>query len=330
MPILNEITTPLTQLLNIQYPIIQGGMVWVSGAKLAASVSNAGGLGLLSAGSMDDELLKVHIQKMSQSTQKPWGINVPLLYDREKLNLRLQMALSLGVKIFFTSAGSPKLYTEMLKKNGALVFHVASSIEQGLKCQEAGVHGVVLEGFEAGGHNGIDETTSMVLLEEAYGKLSIPFIIAGGFKSGRALFAALSMGASGVQMGTRFLLSKESSAHENFKNLLIENSQKSGMTKLMMKDLTPVRLFKNQFQKTTESIENGLSLNERVEALKLHLGKGKAKLGMLEGNIIEGELEVGQICSAIKSVQSVDEIFQEIIGEFFHTQNQMKKFPLMK
>lgn len=310
-------TASLTKLLGIKYPIIQGGMVWVSGANLASAVSEAGGLGLIGAGSMKPDLLKEHILKAQSKTQKPLGVNVPLLY--EKAEEQIQTALDCGIKIFFTSAGSPKKWTAYLQSKGAIVFHVTSSPKLALKCAEAGVNGVVVEGFEAGGHNGREEITSMVLIPQVKKlflekNIHIPIIAAGGFYDGGGILAALSLGADGVQMGTRFLMTKESSAHENFKNVLL--NAKAGSTKLMMKATVPVRLFENQFAKEVQTLEESFHGEELKQKLQEHLGKGRAKNGMLLGDITNGELEVGQIISAIQNIPTVKEVVDDIMKDF--------------
>lgn len=306
----------LTRLLGIEHPLIQGGMVWVSGGKLAAAVSNAGGLGLVGAGSMKPELLKTHLEKTRQLTHKPFGVNIPLLYD--KVEDQIQVCLEANIKIFFTSAGSPKKWTPYLKEKGAIVIHVTSTPELALKCAEAGVDGVVVEGFEAGGHNGRDEITSLVLVPQAKKILKdyphLALIAAGGFSSGESLLAALALGADGVQMGTRFLMTQESSAHDDFKNYLLQAH--SGSTKLLMKETVPVRLFENQFAKEIEAIEKSYKGQELKEKLLNHLGKGRARDGMLHGDLIRGELEVGQIISSIKSIPSVKEVVDQIMHDF--------------
>ncbi len=302
----------LCELLHIQYPIIQGGMVWVSGAKLAAAVSNAGGLGLIGAGSMKPDLLREHILKAQALTKKPFGVNVPLLYEGslEQINC----ALDLGVKIFFTSAGSPNKMTSYLKSKNATVVHVTSSPQLAVKCEEAGVDAVVAEGFEAGGHNGRDEITSLVLIPQVREKIKIPLIAAGGFSSGRSLLSAMVLGADGVQMGTRFLMTKESSAHDNFKVLALKAS--AGSTKLLMKKTVPVRLLDNPFSREIESIEAKFSGEELIHELQTHLGKYRARDGMLGGDIVNGELEIGQIVSHIKSIPTVAQVMEEIIKDF--------------
>lgn len=302
----------ITELFKIRYPIIQGGMVWVSGGKLAAAVSNAGGLGLVGAGSMQPELLKQHIIKAQSLSQSPLGVNIPLLYDKSKE--QIEMALSLGIKIFFTSAGSPKKFTNLIKDHGAIVVHVTSSPEMAIKCEEAKVDAVVAEGFEAGGHNGRDEITSMVLIPQVRDAIKIPLIAAGGIADGRSMLAAFSLGADAVQMGTRFLMTKESSAHIKFKELLLKATPNS--TQIAMKATTPVRLFKNQFLNEIIDIEKNYKNDDLKNKLNEHLGKFRAKIGMLDGDLENGELEIGQIISSIKSIPSVDEVFKELIADY--------------
>ncbi len=299
----------ITQLFNIKYPIIQGGMIWNSGYKLAAAVSNAGGLGLIGAGSMYPEVLREHIQKCKKATDKPFGVNVPMLYPNveEILNIIIEE----GVKIIFTSAGNPKTYTSFLKEKGLTVVHVVSSTKFALKAQEAGVDAVVAEGFEAGGHNGREETTTLTLIPMVTKEISIPVIAAGGIATGKGMHAALILGADGVQMGTRFAMTVESSAHENFKNLL--KDVKEGDTQLTLKELAPVRLIKNEFfNKVQNAYINGASVDE----LKEVLGRGRAKKGMFEGDLVEGELEIGQIAGLINQIDTVSEVFDQIINEF--------------
>jgi enoyl-[acyl-carrier protein] reductase II len=296
-------------------------MVWVSGAKLAAAVSNAGGLGLIGAGSMKPEILRTHILKAQSLTKKPFGVNVPLLYD--KAQEQIDCALELGVRIFFTSAGSPKLFTSYLKNKGAIVVHVTSTPELALKCQEAGVDAVVTEGFEAGGHNGRDEITTLTLIPQVRAAIKIPLIAAGGIATGSGIAAVLSLGADGVQMGTRFLMSNESSAHENFKKLALKANSNS--TSLFMRKYIPVRLLTNDFSEQIKTIEENYLGPELKEKLIEHLGKYRAKKGMLEGDISEGELEIGQIVSLIKSAPSVAEIMKELIDGYQLTLSQLPK-----
>jgi enoyl-[acyl-carrier protein] reductase II len=299
----------IKQLLGIQYPIIQGGMVWCSGWKLASAVSNSGGLGLLGAGSMYPEVLKEHIAKMKQATSKPWGINVPMLYP--DLDNIINIIISEGVKIVFTSAGNPAKYTSLLKSHGITVVHVVANTKFAKKCEEAGVDAIVAEGFEAGGHNGREETTTLTLIPTIRQSTSLPLIAAGGIATGRGMMAAMALGADGVQLGSRFAVAKESSAHDSFKNLVTTLGE--GDTMLSLKKLAPVRLIKNEFfKRVAEAETNGASADE----LKTILGRGRAKKGIFEGDLTEGELEIGQISSIINSVQSVDEIIKEIITEF--------------
>ena len=294
---------------NTQHPIVQGGMVWVSGGRLASAVSNAGGLGLIGAGSMKPDLLRVHIQKAKSLTQLPFGVNVPLLYKDARL--QLETALEEGVRIFFTSAGSPKTHTTWLKGEGCTVVHVASTQELALKCQDAGVDGVVLEGFEAGGHNGREELTSLVLLQQMAGQLSIPLIAAGGFGSGAALAAALALGADAVQMGTLFAATQESSAHPNFKQAMLDAG--SSATFLRMKKLVPVRLLHNPFSENVRLAEEQCA---SADTLSHILGKGRAKAGMLEGDLAEGELEIGQIVSQVKNIPTCAELIDSLHAQF--------------
>lgn len=310
----------ITNLFGTEYPIIQGGMVWVSGAELAAAVSRAGGLGLIGAGSMQPAMLHRHITKAQSLTSRPIGVNVPLLY--EKSGEQIDTALSLGIKIFFTSAGSPKKFTSYLKDHGATVVHVTSSPELALKCEEAGVDAIVAEGFEAGGHNGRDEITTMTLIPQVRDAIKIPLIAAGGIGDGRAMLAAFALGADGVQMGTRFLMTKESSAHQSFKELLLNANPSS--TKTLMKATTPVRLFDNKFSREIMMIEQSFHGENLKQKLNEHLGKFRAKNGMLEGDLDNGELEVGQIISSIKNIPSVEEVFKELIATY---QQALAKLP---
>jgi enoyl-[acyl-carrier protein] reductase II len=302
----------VTKLFEIKYPIIQGGMVWVSGAKLAAAVSNAGGLGLIGAGSMKPELLKVHITKAQSLTNNPIGVNVPLLYEKSKE--QIDMALSLGIKIFFTSAGSPKKFTSYLKDHGANVVHVVSTPEHALTCEEAGVDAVVAEGFEAGGHNGRDEITTLSLIPQVRKVIKIPLIAAGGIADGKGILAVMSLGADGIQMGSRFLMTKESSAHANYKKLLLESNSHS--TKTLMRATVPVRLLINKFAREIMDIEQTYQGESLKEKLNEHLGKFRAMHGMLEGDVDDGELEIGQAISLIKNIPSVQEVFTELINGY--------------
>ncbi len=299
----------ITQLFGIQYPIIQAGMVWASGWRLASSVSNAGGLGLLGAGSMYPEVLEEHIEKCKKATDKPFGVNVPMLYpDIERL---MQIIVESGVKIVFTSAGNPKTWTSFLKENGVTVVHVVSSVKFALKAQEAGVDAIVAEGFEAGGHNGRDETTTMVLIPSVKEKINIPLIAAGGIATGRAMLAAMVLGADGVQVGSRFVASPEASSHELFKQWVV--NAKEGDTHLTLKELAPVRLLKNKFY---QDVQAAYAKGASVEELKTLLGRARAKKGMFEGDMDEGELEIGQVSGLIHDIRPADEIVQNIVEEF--------------
>ena len=299
----------ITQLFNIQYPIIQGGMIWNSGYKLASAVSNAGGLGLIGAGSMYPDVLREHIQKCKKATDKPFGVNVPMLYPN--IEEIIQIIIEEGVKIVFTSAGNPKTWTSNLKANGITVVHVVSSSKFALKAQEAGVDAVVAEGFEAGGHNGREETTTLTLIPMVKENISIPLIAAGGIATGRGMLAAMVLGADGVQMGSRFVASTESSAHDNFKKTVIETGE--GETQLTLKELAPVRLIKNKFYNDVQELYAKCPTKEDLETL---LGKRRAKRGMFEGDLVEGELEIGQIAGLIHDIKPVDQIIKEIITEF--------------
>jgi enoyl-[acyl-carrier protein] reductase II len=302
---MNKITT----LFNIKYPIIQGGMIWNSGYKLASAVSNSGGLGLIGAGSMYPEVLREHIIKCKKATNKPFGVNVPMLYPN--IEEIIQIIIDEGVKIVFTSAGNPKTWTSHLKSHGITVVHVVSSSKFALKAQESGVDAVVAEGFEAGGHNGREETTTLTLIPMVKEKISIPLIAAGGIASGRGMLAAMVLGADGVQVGSRFAASVESSAHENFKNTII--STQEGDTQLTLKELAPVRLIKNKFFDDLQELYSKCPTKEDLENL---LGKRRAKRGMFEGDLIDGELEIGQIAGLIHEVKPVSEIINDMIAEF--------------
>jgi len=299
----------ITQLFKIQYPIIQGGMIWNSGYKLASAVSNAGGLGLIGAGSMYPDVLREHIQKCKLATDKPFGVNVPMLYPNieEIINIIIEE----GVKIVFTSAGNPATWTSLLKQNGITVVHVVSSSKFALKAQDAGVDAVVAEGFEAGGHNGREETTTFTLIPMVKKNLSIPLIAAGGIATGRGMLAAMVLGADGVQVGSRFAASVESSAHDNFKNTII--NCKEGETQVTLKELAPVRLIKNKF---FNDIQELYKTNPSVDELKILLGRARAKKGMFEGDLVEGELEIGQISGLFEDIKSAKEIIDDMIREF--------------
>lgn len=299
----------MTKLFNIKYPIIQAGMVWNSGWKLASAASNSGILGLIGAGSMYPEVLRKHIQKCTAATSKPFGVNVPLLYPNIKEIM--QIIVDEGVKIVFTSAGNPSDWTSWLKKHDITVVHVVSSVKFAQKAETAGVDAVVAEGFEAGGHNGREETTTFALIPMVCKSVSIPVIAAGGIATGRAMLAAMTLGAHGVQIGSRFVASTESSAHEAFKNLVVLAQE--GSTKLTLKELTPVRLLKNKFfNELMELYKN----NPTNDELKAHLGRGRAKKGMFEGDLDEGELEIGQIAATIDDILPVSKIVKNLVKEF--------------
>jgi enoyl-[acyl-carrier protein] reductase II len=302
-------TNKIRQLFNIKYPIIQGGMIWVSGYKLASAVSNAGGLGLIGAGSMYPEILREHIQKCKKASNKPFGVNVPMLYpDIEKI---MDIIVEEGVKIVFISAGNPKTWTSFLKEKGITVVHVVSSVKFALKAEEAGVDAVVCEGFEAGGHNGREETTTFTLIPMVKEYLKIPVIAAGGIASGRGMLAAMVLGADGVQIGSRFAATEESSAHQNFKNTIID--VKDGDTQLTLKELAPVRLVKNKFYNDVQEL---YLQNPSKEKLKELLGRARAKKGMFEGDLENGELEIGQIAGLIHEIKPAKDVLEEIIAEF--------------
>lgn len=306
----------ITKLFGIEYPIIQGGMVWCSGWRLASAVSNAGGLGLLGAGSMHPDTLLEHIRKMKEATTKPWGINVPLMYP--EIDKLMGMIVDEGVKIVFTSAGSPKKYTSMLHDAGITVVHVVSSSKFARKCEEAGVDAVVAEGFEAGGHNGREETTTMTLIPQVRKATTLPLIAAGGIASGQAMLAAMALGAEGVQCGTVFALSKESSAADSFKERCV--ALQEGDTMLCLKKIAPTRLIKNQLYDMIKKAEdNGATADELREIL----GKAASKRGIFEGELDEGELEIGQIASDIHEVQSVSDIMKRMAREFDETRNRL-------
>jgi len=301
--------TSITQLFNIRYPIIQAGMVWNSGWKLASASSNAGILGLIGAGSMYPDVLRTHIQKCKLATDQPFGVNVPMLYPN--IEDLLQIIVEEEVKIVFTSAGNPAIWTSWLKARGITVVHVVSSLKFALKAQTAGVDAIVAEGFEAGGHNGRDETTTLTLIPMIKSKLSIPLIAAGGIATGNGMMAALALGADGVQIGSRFVASVESSAHIAFKKAVL--LAKEGDTRLTLKELAPVRLLKNKFYRDIESLYKTAPSNDNLKAL---LGRARAKRGMFEGDLDEGELEIGQISGLIETIEPVSEIVKSILSEF--------------
>ena len=299
----------ITQLFGIQYPIIQAGMIWNSGWRLASAVSNAGGLGLLGAGSMYPEVLREHVQKCKKATDKPFGVNVPMLYPN--LQEIIDIIIEEGVKIVFTSAGNPKTYTAHLKENGITVDHVVSSVKFALKAQEAGVDAVVAEGFEAGGHNGREETTTFTLIPMVREQISVPLIAAGGIATGRGMLAAMILGADGVQVGSRFVASEESSAHPAFKEVVV--NAKEGDTELTLKELAPVRLIKNKFYQDVKEL---YKKSPTVDDLKALLGRARAKKGMFEGDLEEGELEIGQIAGLIHDIKPAATILHDMLKEY--------------
>ncbi len=311
----------ITKLFGIQYPIIQAGMIWCSGWRLASAVSNAGGLGIIGAGSMYPEVLRDHIQKCKSATKMPFAVNLPLLYpDIEK---HVDVILEEGVKIVFTSAGNPMTWTSKLKENGITVVHVIANVKFALKCEEAGVDAIVAEGFEAGGHNGKEETTTLCLIPMIKEAVKIPVIAAGGIATGKAMLACMVLGAEGVQIGSRFAASEESSAHENFKNKIVET--KEGGTQLSLKRLVPVRLIKNEFyQKVNEAEERGAPRYELAEIL----GRARAKKGMFEGDMVEGELEIGQISGLINDILPASKIIENIIQEYRIAQSDVAQWIL--
>jgi len=308
----------ITSLFNIEYPIIQAGMVWCSGWKLASAVSNAGGLGLIGAGSMYPEVLREHIQKCKKATDKPFGVNVPLIYpDIEKL---IDIIIEEGVKIVFTSAGNPKTWTSTLQEKGTKVVHVVSSVKFAKKCEEVGVDAVVAEGFEAGGHNGREETTTFCLIPMVREAIDLPLIAAGGIGSGRGMLGALALGADGVQIGSRFAVSEESSAHKNFKDRIVQSIE--GDTILTLKQLTPVRLIKNDFY---EEVKRAEAAGAGPDELRTILGKRRSRKGIFEGDLTEGELEIGQISAAIKDIKPAATILNDIWSEYLKQKEQFCK-----
>jgi len=309
----------IKDLFNIKYPIIQGGMIWVSGYKLASAVSNAGGLGIIGAGSMYPEVLREHIQKCKKATDNSFGVNVPMLYpDIEKI---MDIIIEEEVKIVFTSAGNPKTWTSFLKEKGITVVHVVSSVKFALKAEAAGVDAVVCEGFEAGGHNGREETTTFTLIPMVKEQVNIPVIAAGGIGSGRGMLAAMVLGADGVQIGSRFAATEESSAHQNFKDMIVD--AKDGDTHLTLKELAPVRLLKNKFyQELQELYEH----NPSKEQLKELLGRARAKKGMFEGDLDNGELEIGQIAGLIHKIKPAKVVLEEIIEEYNSSKDLIFKY----
>jgi enoyl-[acyl-carrier protein] reductase II len=301
----------ITELFGIQYPIIQAGMIWASGWRLAAAVSNAGGLGIIGAGSMYPDVLREHIQKFKQASNKPFAVNLPLLYP--DIDQHVQIILEEKVPIVFSSAGNPKTYTPTFKQAGIKVVHVVSSAKFAKKSQDAGVDAVVAEGFEAGGHNGREETTTLCLIPAVRQAIDIPLIAAGGIATGRAMFATMALGAEGVQMGSRFVCSPEASSHENFKQSVIEAND--GDTVLTLKKLTPVRLIKNHFYQQVQKAENSCMTETELADL---LGRARAKKGMFEGDLHEGELEIGQVSAIIREIQPAGEIVKQVWAEFCH------------
>ena len=306
----------INKLFSIKHPLIQAGMIWASGWKLASAVSNAGGLGLIGAGSMYPDVLLEHIQKCKKATDKPFGVNVPMLYPN--IDEIMKIIVDEGVKIVFTSAGNPKTWTPFLKKNGIIVVHVVSSLKFALKAQDAGVDAVVAEGFEAGGHNGRDEMTTFTLLPIVKEHIKIPLIAAGGIATGRGMLAAMVLGADGVQIGSRFVASQEASSHINFKQEVVK--AKEGATQLTLKELAPVRLIKNKFYNDVQEL---YSKSPTIEQLKELLGRARAKRGMFEGDLEEGELEIGQIAGLIHQITPAKEIVKEIITEYTNVKQIM-------
>lgn len=309
----------ITQLFSIQYPIIQAGMIWASGWRLASAVSNAGGLGLIGAGSMYPDVLREHIQKCKAATDKPFGVNLPLLYP--DIDKHIAIIIEEKVPIVFTSAGNPKTWTAKLKENGITVVHVVSSAKFAKKCEDAGVDAVVAEGFEAGGHNGREETTTLCLIPHVRQSIGIPLIAAGGIATGRAMYATMVLGAEGVQIGSRFVCTPEGSSHQAFKEAVVAANE--GDTVLTLKELTPVRLIKNEFYKQVAAAEENCASKEQMEEL---LGRARAKKGMFEGDMVQGELEIGQISSIIKDIKPAANIVAEIWNEFTETAKNPFRF----
>tara|TARA_R110002072_G_scaffold1587_1_gene13308 strand:- start:101133 stop:102074 length:942 start_codon:yes stop_codon:yes gene_type:complete len=312
------VTNRITELFDIKYPIIQAGMIWNSGWRLASAVSNAGGLGLLGAGSMYPDVLKEHIIKCKKATNKPFGVNVPMLYPN--IEEIIEIIISEGVKIVFTSAGNPKTHTARLKEHGITVVHVVSSVKFALKAQEAGVDAVVAEGFEAGGHNGREETTTFTLIPMVKEQLDIPLIAAGGIANGRGMLAAMVLGADGVQVGSRFVASEESSSHIAFKQMVVD--AKEGDTLLTLKELAPVRMLKNKFFSQVMEL---YTTNPTKEQLKELLGRARAKRGMFEGDLEDGELEIGQIAGLIHDIKPAAQIVEEMVSEFNLAKKQVSE-----
>jgi enoyl-[acyl-carrier protein] reductase II len=309
-------TNKITELFGIQYPIVQGGMIWCSGWHLASAVSNAGGLGIIGSGSMYPDVLDEHIQKCKAATNKPFAVNLPMLYP--DIDKHIETIIKHKVPIVFTSAGNPKTYTAYLKQHGITVVHVVASVKFALKAQEAGVDAIVAEGFEAGGHNGRDETTTLCLIPMVKNAVHIPVIAAGGIGTGRGMLAAMALGADGVQLGSRFAATVESSANDAFKQEIVK--AKEGDTMLTLKEITPVRLIKNPFyQKVEAAYQNGAN----IEELTLLLGRGRAKKGMFEGDLEEGELEIGQISGLINDIKTAGEVVEDLVKEFRAAQEEI-------
>jgi thiazole biosynthesis protein thiG len=312
--------TRITDIFNIKYPIIQGGMIWASGWELASAVSNAGGLGLLGSGSMSPEVLRDHIRKCKANTKNPFGVNVPIMYENSSQTI--EVILEEKVPIVFTSAGNPSIWTNILKKEGIKVVQVVSSTKFAKKAEQAGVDAIVAEGFEAGGHNGREETTTLVLIPSVVEAVNIPVIAAGGIATGKGMYAAMALGAEGVQIGSRFLATEEASVHSLFKQKIIDTNE--GDTILTMKELAPVRLLKNEFY--NKLLDFYKTENITPENIKNFIGKGRPKLGMFEGDLNEGILEVGQVASLIHQIKNVKDVFDEILEEFISTQKRMQFF----
>lgn len=310
----------ITDLFGVQYPIVQAGMIWASGWRLASAVSNAGGLGLLGAGSMYPQVLREHIQKCQQATTKPFGVNVPMLYpDIDQL---MQIIIEMGVKIVFTSAGNPATWTATLKEKGITVVHVVSSVKFALKAEQAGVDAVVAEGFEAGGHNGRDETTTLTLIPAVKEQIKIPLIAAGGIATGEAMLAAMVLGADGVQVGSRFVASNEASSHLLFKQKVVD--AKEGDTQLTLKELAPVRMLKNQFY---QQVQHAYERCASPEELKILLGRARAKKGMFEGDLEEGELEIGQVSAIIHDIKPAAQIIEDMMAEYESAKQSVQTMP---
>jgi enoyl-[acyl-carrier protein] reductase II len=316
---MSESHNRICQLFNIQYPLIQAGMIWCSGWELAAAVSNAGGLGIIGSGSMYPEILEEQLIKCKQATSKPFAVNLPMLYP--DIDKHIQTIIKHKVPIVFTSAGNPKNWTKLLQENGIKVAHVVSSVKFARKAEEAGVDAIVAEGFEAGGHNGRDETTTFCLIPMVKASIKIPLIAAGGIGTGRGMLAAMNLGADAVQVGSRFVTSTESSAHENFKQYILASEE--GDTMLTLKELTPVRLLKNEFYTQLQSAYQSGADKDKLSEI---LGRGRAKKGMFEGDLVEGELEIGQIAGLIEKIMPAGEIVQEMMAEFHHVLNEQKNY----